>query len=269
MDTKVTVAGAIGAGVGALQTPVLRQFVDKKYPLTNIPSLKGFGTPSALFGLIGGGVGLTVGAVGLSKKDGRQRLKDEYVEPAIDYGITAIVGGILSGLYPAVTEADCVAKGGYWYDGACHKTPAAGTVSMQGAPQVQTSAYRSPASVQQPAVDINLLKQMSAELQRLGNENATLRAEVQQLGTVAAKQAQYGFMNPGLVPSRLEPGGALVPANLQPIAPGQPTRRAEEFGFMQPGIPTPRTRRFGFMDDGSGQPVSKMQSIAGRYDFSG
>lgn len=216
MDPKVTAVGAIGAGVGALQTPVIREFVDRKYPTTNIPALKGFGYPSALIGMIGGGTGLAIGAVGLSKgKDGRQRLADIYVEPAIDYGITALISGILSGVFPAVTEADCVAKGGYWYDGTCHKTPA-GTMSMQNQPGVQTAtsytykppaiasqSYIPPANTQAPAVDMNVLKQMSAEIQRLNQENAALRAhaqapaiQVEQVipGPVASRQKRYGFM---------------------------------------------------------------------------
>ena len=114
METKVIAAGAIGAGVGVLQTVALREFVDKKYPLTNVASLKGWGTPSALAGMIGGVLGLGVGAYGAGKgKDGRQRLADVYVEPAIDYGAAAFVGGLLSGWKPAVTEADCVAAGGF------------------------------------------------------------------------------------------------------------------------------------------------------------
>ena len=236
METKVVAAGAIGAGVGALQTPVIREFVDRKYPTTNIPSLKGFGYLSSLIGMIGGGAGLTVGLVGMSKgKDGRQRLADVYVEPAIDYGITALVTGIFSGLYPAVTEADCVAKGGYFYDGVCHKTPAA-AMSMQNQPAIQTAtsytykppaiasqAYIPPAITQAPAVDMNVLKQMSAEVNRLVQENAALRAHAQapaimvEPGQVTSKQKRYGFMD-----------GVETTA--------QPTRRVEQirkkFDFM-------------------------------------
>ncbi len=218
MDPKVTALGAVGAGVGALQTPILREFVDRKYPTTNIPSLGGFGYVSSLAGIIGGGTGLAIGAVGMSKgKDGRQRLADSYIEPAIDYGITALLTGIFSGLYPAVTEADCIAKGGYFYDGVCHKTPAA-TLSMQPGIQAAGSyTYKPPAIASQsyiPAntqgVDMNVLKQMSAEVQRLSQavqalsqENAALRSqamapaiEVGQVipGPVRSKQRQYGFM---------------------------------------------------------------------------
>lgn len=204
MEPKVVAAGVFGAGVGALQTPLIRQFVDKKYPLTNIPSLKGFGTPSALIGIVGGTLGLAVGAVGMSKgKDGRQRLADVYVEPAIDYGIAALVTGIFSGLYPAVTEADCVAKGGYFYDGVCHKAPAS-ALSMQPAVQTATSyTYKAPLIA---SPDMNALKQMSAEIQRLSNEtqrlsqeNAALRTQDTQTlqvvpGPVTGLQGKYGFM---------------------------------------------------------------------------
>ena len=242
METKVVAAGAIGAGVGALQTPLIREFVDRKYPTTNIPSLKGFGTPSALIGLIGGGLGLGVGAIGMSKgKDGRQRLADVYVEPAIDYGIVALVSGIFSGLYPAVTEADCVAKGGYFYDGVCHKTPAA-ALSMQPGVQTATSytykppaiasqSYIPPASMQAPAVDMNVLKQMSAEIQRLsgemqrlGQENASLRVQAQ------------------------------VPAIM--VEPGQVTSKQKRYGFMD-GVET------------TAQPIKRVEQIRKKYDFMG
>ena len=242
MDTKIT--GAIGAGVGALQTPVLRQFVDKAYPTTNLPFLKGFGTPSSLIGTVGGGLALAAGAIGSTKgKDGRPRLSDNIVVPAIDYGIVALVGGIFSGLYPAVTEADCVAKGGYFYDGVCHKTPAA-ALSMQNQPGVQTAtsytykppaiasqAYIPPANTQAPAVDMNVLKQMSAEIQRLSQavqslnqENASLRVQAQ------------------------------VPAIM--VEPGQVTSKQRKYGFMD-GVET------------TAQPIRKVEQIRKKYDFMG
>ena len=255
METKVLAAGAIGAGVGVAQTFLLRDFVDKKYPLTNVPSLKGFGTPSALAGIIGGGLALAVGAYGASKgKDGRQRLADVYVEPAIDYGAAAFVGGLMSGWKPAVMEADCTLAGGFYYNGTCNKTPPTGIVSMQAAPQVQTAAYRPPLSpsynVQQPqGADMNVLKQMSIEIARLSGtvnalsqENARLNSMTPaitvlplQPGTVSSKQAQYGFM-----------AGETVPAQ-----------------------PTPRAREFGFMDTDGRTPIAKVQQMKARYDFMG
>ena len=244
METKVVAAGAIGAGAGALQTPLIREFVDRKYPTTNIPALKGFGTPSALIGLISGGLGLSVGAIGMSKgKDGRPRLADVYVEPAIDYGIVALVGGIFSGLYPAVTEADCVAKGGYFYDGVCHKTPAA-ALSMQNQPGVQTAtsytykppaiasqSYIPPANTQAPAVDMNVLKQMSAEIQRLSQAVQSLNQENASLRT-----------------------HAQVPAIM--VEPGQVTSKQRQYGFME-GVET------------TAQPIRKVEQIRKKYDFMG
>ena len=239
MDPKVTAAGAIGAGIGALQTPLLREYVDRKYPTKNIPGLKGFGYPGTLTGLITGGSVLAVGAVGMTKgKDGRQRLADTYVEPAIDYGVVALVGSIMSGLYPAVTEADCVAKGGYFYDGICHKEPPAGATSMQGAPQVQTSSYRPPASVQQP--DMSVLRQMTAELQRLN----------QQVQSLAQENAQLRAMVQSHQASPAPPPAIEVTQ----VIPGAVKRRQDEYGFMadtQQPLVTRRTeqirKRFDFM----------------------
>ena len=242
MDTRIT--GAIGAGVGALQTPVLRQFVDKAYPTTNLPFLKGFGTPSSLVGTVGGGLALAAGAIGTTKgKDGRPRLSDNIVVPAIDYGIVALVGGIFSGLYPAVTEADCVAKGGYFYDGVCHKTPAA-ALSMQNQPGVQTAtsytykppaiasqSYIPPANTQAPAVDMNVLKQMSAEIQRLSQAVQSLNQENAALRT-----------------------HAQVPAIM--VEPGQVTSKQRKYGFMD-GVET------------TAQPIRKVEQIRKKYDFMG
>jgi len=242
MDTKIT--GAIGAGVGALQTPVIRQFVDKAYPTTNVPFLKGFGTPSSLVGTVGGGIALAAGAIGTTKgKDGRPRLSDNVVVPAIDYGIVALIGGIFSGLYPAVTEADCVAKGGYFYDGVCHKEPAA-AMSMQNQPGIQTAtsytykppaiasqSYIPPARTQSPAVDMNVLKQMSAEIQRLSQAVQSLNQENAALRTQAH-----------------------VPAIM--VEPGQVTSKQRKYGFME-GVET------------SAQPLRKVQQIRKKFDFMG
>jgi len=242
MDTKIT--GAIGAGVGALQTPVIRQFVDRAYPTTNVPFLKGFGTPSSLVGTVGGGIALAAGAIGTTKgKDGRPRLSDNVVVPAIDYGIVALIGGIFSGLYPAVTEADCVAKGGYFYDGVCHKEPAA-AMSMQNQPGIQTAtsytykppaiasqSYVPPARTQSPAVDMNVLKQMSAEIQRLSQAVQSLNQENAALRTQAH-----------------------VPAIM--VEPGQVTSKQRKYGFME-GVET------------SAQPLRKVQQIRKKFDFMG
>ena len=149
MDPKVTAAGAIGAGLGALQTPLIREYLDPTYPAI-IPQLGTFGSASALAGMVGGGAGLAIGVLGMTRgRDGRQRLSDIVVEPAIDYGITAFVGGLMSGLFPIPTQ------------------------SLQTA---TSYTYKPPLiAAQNPqTVDMNVLKQMSAEIQRLNQENASL-----------------------------------------------------------------------------------------------
>lgn len=246
METKVMAAGAIGAGVGVAQTFLLREYVDRKYPTTNIESLGTFGTPSALAGIIGGALGLGIGAYGAGKgKDGRQRFADVYVEPAIDYGAAALVSGLFSGWKPAVTEADCVAAGGFYYDGSCHKAPATGTVSM--APKIQTAAYRPPAFSPEGNV-MESLKQMSAEINRLGAENAQLKVLAQAAPSIYVEQQQPG-LQPGLVSSKQARYGFMT----QGIAPGQPTQRAKDFGFM----------------DGGTTPIAKVQQMKAKYGFLG
>ena len=113
--------GAIGgATVGALQTILLREFVDNsmaKAFLTNttgntpflMKQLKGFGSPSAIFGIAGGVVGLVLGLMSL--------LKGKIIRHAgagavlTGYGVTALLTGGLSGALPtpawqAATAAD-------------------------------------------------------------------------------------------------------------------------------------------------------------------
>lgn len=107
MDEAVYPAG--GALVGALQTFLLRELVDnsmaKKF-LSNTSStppllmkqLKGFGSPSALFGIAGGFVGLALGLASLLKG---AVIKSVKVGGALfGYGLTALITGALSGVYP-------------------------------------------------------------------------------------------------------------------------------------------------------------------------
>lgn len=227
METKVIAAGIIGAGAGVAQTFILREKVDRVYPTKNIPSLKGFGTISALAGLIGGTTGIAVGAIGASKdKTGRQRLPDEYIEAAIDYGVVAGLGGVFSGIFPAVTEADCIAAGGYFYDGACHEAPKPGTVGMEGAPQVQTAAYRAPIPHLENS---DAYKKMAAEIQRLNAMNASLQkqmAEVRGGTVVRGPGGPSGFMED----MAARGGGLPQPAELYPV--GHPEAGTIVRGFM-------------------------------------
>lgn len=189
MDPKVTVAGAIGAGVGALQTPLIRVYVDPTYGSV-IPQLGTFGTPSALAGMIGGGSAIAIGALGMTRgRNGMQRLSDKVIEPAIDYGVTAFVGGFMSGLFPC---------------GAGGPGLQTATSYTYKPPLITSQSYVPPAHTQAPAVDMNVVKQMSAEIQRLNQENATLKSQamspaiqVEQIipGPVHQKQERYGFMS--------------------------------------------------------------------------
>ena len=247
MESKVLAAGAIGAGIGALQTPLFREFVDKKYPTWAWTSLNGFGKPSALIGMGAGAAALLIGGVGATKgKDGRPRLSDMPVAAAIDYGIVSLIGGIFSGLYPVI--------------------PVALAPSVQRA---SSFTYKPP----QQAASMDAMQKMSAEIQRLSQQNAAMRTQTQSTQIVqpipTPLQKRYGFMSPE---KPLAPRAMFVP--------GQPTKAAREAGFMAPGTgiapehmfvpgqPTRISKGFGFMDGGS-TPVAAVQQMKTKFDFSG
>lgn len=182
-----------GAAVGALQTPLLRQYLDPKYPAL-IPQLGKFGTPSAVAGIVVGGIALAAALYANAKR----KLTDVKISALETYGTVALVGGVLSGFYPAVAVT---------------------TVGM--APQVQTAQrpYVPPLVPSYNRMDLEAIQKMSAEVQRLSGENAQLRTMVQSM-EVASKQRQYSFMDP----------------NTQTmVAPGQPMPGAKAFGFMADG----------------------------------
>lgn len=180
-----------GAAVGALQTPLLRHYLDPKYPAL-IPQLGKFGTPSAVAGIVGGGIALAVALYANAKR----KLTDVQISALETYGTVALVGGVLSGFYPAVAVT---------------------TVGMM--PQVQR-AYVPPLVPSYNRMDLEAVQRMSGEIARLGNENAQLRTMVQTMQDVASKQKQYSFMDPN--------AQAMV-------APGQPMPGAKGFGFMADG----------------------------------
>lgn len=116
-----TISGATGGAlVGALQTFLLREYADNVMaqsflrntsgtPPLLMKQLKGFGSPSALFGIIGGVVGLAIGLASLLKG---AIIKHAGVGAALTgYGVTALITGGLSGALPtspwqAATKAD-------------------------------------------------------------------------------------------------------------------------------------------------------------------
>jgi len=194
MVTKNEMMAEIGgAAVGALQAPLLRQYLDPKYPAL-ISQLGKFGTPSAVAGIAVGGIALAAALYANAKR----KLTDVKISALETYGTVALVGGVLSGFYPAVAVT---------------------TVGMM--PQVQTAQrpYVPPLVPSYNRMDIETVQRMSGEINRLSGENAQLRTMVQSM-EVASKQKQYSFMDP----------------NAQTmVAPGQPMPGAKAFGFMADG----------------------------------
>ena len=119
-ETKIAGAAAAGGAIGAAQTALLREFLDNdlaKTFLKNTSSsppllmkqLSGFGSPSALVGLVGGAVGLAIGLASLIK--GRITRSLTVSAVLVGYGTTALLTGVLSGFFPttawaAATSAD-------------------------------------------------------------------------------------------------------------------------------------------------------------------
>lgn len=158
-----------GTSIGALQTPLLREYADTATPL--IGGIGTFGRPSALVGMISGFITLAAGIYGSTKnRSGEQRIKsDGLVLALIGHGTAAFETGVLSGLLPA---------------------PKTATVGGMG-------------NGSQSMGEMNMLNSMSVELNRLQNENIQLRnmqtgtypAAIPP-GTVVDKQLRYGFMEP-------------------------------------------------------------------------
>lgn len=98
---KVILVG-IGAGIGAAQTIILREYVDKQYGSV-IPQIGNWGNPSVLAGVGIGGVATALGALGMV---GKGPIKSETTATSlVAYGISALVGGVLSALYPVTAGA--------------------------------------------------------------------------------------------------------------------------------------------------------------------
>ncbi len=171
VDRTPLVSQFVGTSIGAVQTPLLREYVDTATPL--ISGIGAFGRPSALIGIISGLITLTAGLYGSTKKNGTQRMNDSAVLGLIGHGTVALETGVLSGLLPAPK-----------------------TATLVGMPGVMQGQYI-------PGADMNMLNSMSVELNRLQDENAQLRS--MQAGTFPAtippgsvvdKQLRYGFMQP-------------------------------------------------------------------------
>ena len=119
-DVKVAGAATVGATIGAVQTILLRQYGDISMangflkntsgtPPLLMKQLKGFGSPSALAGIVGGIVGLALG-LGIMLK-GMVSRSVTVGAALVGYGSAALFTGILSGVFPttawsAATSAD-------------------------------------------------------------------------------------------------------------------------------------------------------------------
>jgi hypothetical protein len=118
-NINIAAGGIAGGVVGALQTMLLREFVDdpmatafqsgnEANPPFLMKELKGFGSPSAIIGIAGGAVGLALGLLGMLKG---KLLKAGGISAAFaGYGAVALFTGILSGLYPTSIWSTTVAS---------------------------------------------------------------------------------------------------------------------------------------------------------------
>lgn len=99
IEKKSIAVMTAGAGVGIAQTFILREYVDKEYGLIpGLEGLGGFGTYSAMGGLISGGITTVVGLI--SVLTGKITRNETIQIGLIGYGIPALSGGILSGIFP-------------------------------------------------------------------------------------------------------------------------------------------------------------------------
>lgn len=106
VTTREAGALTIGATIGTSQTPLLRQYADKKKTngaeeLRHVKALKGFGTPSALGGIGAGLVAALLGISGAAGKGPTSR-NPEATAGLIGYGIPALISGIFSGVWPVL-----------------------------------------------------------------------------------------------------------------------------------------------------------------------
>jgi len=108
----------VGAALGPAQTFLLREYVDT--PMANdflngktttypfIKPLGGFGTPSALAGIVGGIIGLGLGYIGVKKGKVVKTFNGQLA--LITYGASALTSGLFSGIYPTAAASSAIQK---------------------------------------------------------------------------------------------------------------------------------------------------------------
>ena len=122
--SRETIFGvSIGIAMGSAQTVLLQQYVDipmaQAYltagaKASNAPKpfllgqLKQFGSPSATIGIVTGVVFTAFGAYSSMKP---RYIRSDLVNSALlAYGVTALVGGVISGLFPTQAWSNAVAQ---------------------------------------------------------------------------------------------------------------------------------------------------------------
>ena len=99
LEKKTIAVMTAGAGAGLAQTFILREYVDKEHGLIpGLEGLGGFGSYSAMAGIIGGGITTALGLV--SVLTGKITKNETIQIGLLGYGIPALSGGILSGVFP-------------------------------------------------------------------------------------------------------------------------------------------------------------------------
>lgn len=114
-----TTYATIGGVVGTAQTIILREKVDPMYvndfitgktstPPPGMKQLKQWAAPSVLTGLIGGGIATGLGIEGMTR--GRILKSEKASSFALGYGGSALLGGVLNGIFPSAAIQNAVAK---------------------------------------------------------------------------------------------------------------------------------------------------------------
>jgi len=117
--SEAAIYTATGGLIGAAQEAMLREFADPAIatpfltgktatPPFGMKQLGNWAAPSVLVGLGTGIAGVGLGLEGLTK--GKIMKSPNGASFALGYGSTALLGGVLSGVFPNSTYANAVAK---------------------------------------------------------------------------------------------------------------------------------------------------------------
>lgn len=116
-ESEVATGAILGGLIGGVQTFVLREFVDIPMAKTFLKNtsgtppllmaqLAGFGSVSALSGIVAGGAALVIGLVGMLK--GKVIKKTSVSAGLASYGAVALSTGVLSGAFPTAAWSSAV-----------------------------------------------------------------------------------------------------------------------------------------------------------------